>query len=186
VQIAGAGGYALVFRREGAIWSGWIGPDRAAVGELVKVAGSGGQVGKPNIGWNHRELALIFADKPAGRDHYEIRVAHAKTGSIPSVTSVIPLPRGGPGGDAFAPDIAGLPDGRWVMVWTEGAAGSRAIRAQTFEPDFTPLGDPIALSPPAGNFGQGMLGVVSGYAAAVFLSKGASSYELWGSVLQCG
>ncbi len=186
VQVAKDRGYALVFRRDGAIWSGWLGLDRKPVGELVKVVGSGGQVGKPNSGWNHRELALIFADKPADRDHYEIRVAHAKTGSIPVVTTVIPLPKGGPGGDAFAPDIAGLPDGRWVMVWTEGASGSRAIRAQTFEADFTPLGDPIALSPPAGNFGQGVLGVVSGYAAAVFLSKGASSYELWGSVLQCG
>lgn len=185
VQIAEGLGYALVFRREGAIWSGWLGADKKPVGELVKVVGSGGQVGKPNIGWNRRELALIFADKPAGRDHYEIRIAHAKTGSIPDATTVIPLPRGGPGGDAFAPDIAGLPDGRWVMVWTEGAAGSRALRAQTFDHEFTPLGDPIALSPPAGNFGQGMLGVVSGYAAAVFLSKGASSYELWGSVLQC-
>ena len=58
-----------------------------------------------------------------------------------------------------------------------GRLGSRAIRAQTLEADFTPLGNPIALSPPAGNFGQGVLGVVSGYAAAVFLSKGASSYE---------
>jgi hypothetical protein len=186
VQIAEGSGYGLVFRRESAIWSGWIGLDRKPVGELVKVVGSGGAVGKPNVGWNHREIAVIFADKPAGSDHYEIRVAHAKTGSIPATTTVIPLPKGGPGGDAFAPDIAGLPDGRWVMVWTEGASGSRAIRAQTFESDFTPLGDPIALSPPAGNFGQGVLGVVSGYAAAVFLSKGASSYELWGSVLQCG
>ncbi len=185
VQIAEGSGYGLVFRRDGAIWSGWIGLDRKPVGDLVKVAGSGGQVGKPNIGWNHRELALIFADKPAGSDHYEIRVAHAKTGSIPATTTVIPLPKGGPGGDAFAPDIAGLPDGRWVMVWTEGASGSRAIRAQTLEASFTPLGDPIALSPPAGNFGQGVLGVVNGYAAAVFLSKGERSYELWGSVLQC-
>ena len=185
VQTAEGSGYGLVFRRDGAIWSGWIGLDRKPVGDLVKVAGSGGQVGKPNIGWNHRELALIFADKPAGSDHYEIRVAHAKTGSIPATTTVIPLPKGGPGGDAFAPDIAGLPDGRWVMVWTEGASGSRAIRAQTLEASFTPLGDPIALSPPAGNFGQGVLGVVNGYAAAVFLSKGERSYELWGSVLQC-
>jgi hypothetical protein len=99
---------------------------------------------------------------------------------------VIPLPKGGPGGDAFAPDIAGLPDGRWLMIWTEGPAGSRAIRAQTLAFDFTPLGDPIALSPPAGNFGQGVLGVVENYAGAVFLSKGSTSYELWGSILQCG
>ncbi|MFS8071272.1 MAG: hypothetical protein ACMG6S_33300, partial [Byssovorax sp.] len=32
VQITETSGYALVFRREGAIWSGWIGPDRTAVG----------------------------------------------------------------------------------------------------------------------------------------------------------
>ena len=99
---------------------------------------------------------------------------------------MIPLPRGGPGGDAFAPDIAGLADGRWLLMWTEGASGSRAVRAQTLTPDFQPLGDPIALSPPAGNFGQGVIGVVGGHAATVFLSKGSSSYELWGAVLQCG
>ncbi len=70
-------------------------------------------------------------------------------------------------------------------MWTEGAQGSRAVRAQTLSADFAPLGDPIALSPPAGNFGQGVIGVVEGHAATVFLSKGASSYELWGAVLQC-
>jgi hypothetical protein len=72
------------------------------------------------------------------------------------------------------------------LIWTEGSSGSRAIRAQTLAHDLTPLGDPIALSPPAGNFGQGMLGVVESYVGAVFLSKGASSYELWGAILQCG
>jgi hypothetical protein len=72
------------------------------------------------------------------------------------------------------------------MMWTEGAAGSRAVRAQTLAQDFTPLGDPIALSPPAGNFGQGVIGVVGAYAATVFLSRGASAFELWGAVLQCG
>ncbi len=59
------------------------------------------------------------------------------------------------------------------------------MRAQTLAPDFSPVGDPIALSPPAGNFGQGAIGVVGGHAAMVFLSKGSSSYELWGAVLQC-
>jgi hypothetical protein len=163
-----------------------VGADRKARGELVKVAGSGGAVGKPAVGWNGREVAVIFADRPEAEGRYEIRVGHAGPGTMPKATTVIPLPRGGPGGDAFAPEIAGLPDGRWLLMWTEGAAGSRAVRAQTFASDFRALGDPIALSPPAGNFGQGIIGVVGEYAATVFLSKGSSSYELWGAVLQCG
>jgi hypothetical protein len=73
-----------------------------------------------------------------------------------------------------------------VLVWTEGSSGSRAIRAQTLAPDLTPLGDPIALSPPAGDFGQGVLGVTEGYTSVVFLSRGKGGYELWGAMLQCG
>lgn len=185
VHAAGNRGFALTFRRAGAVWSGWIGADRKAAGDLVKVMGSGGQVGKPAGGWNGREIAVIFADRPSEEARYEIRIGHGPAGKLPSATTVLPLPKGGPGGDAFAPDIAGLPDGRWILMWTEGAAGSRAVRALTLASDFTPLGDPIALSPPAGNFGQGTIGVSGGYAATVFLQKGASSYELWGSVLQC-
>jgi hypothetical protein len=186
VHAVGERGFALVFRRAGAVWGGFIGADRKARGELVKVAGSGGAVGKPAVGWNGREVAVIFADRPEAEGLYDIRVGHAPPGSIPQITEVLPLPRGGPGGDAFAPDLAGLPDGRWLLMWTEGATGARAVRAQTLAPDLTPLGDPIALSPPAGNFGQGVIGVAGAYAATVFLSKGASSYELWGAVLQCG
>ena len=183
MHAAGAG-FVLTFRRERAIWGGFIGAGFKAEGELVKIAGSGGAVGKPSAAWNGREVAVIFADRPDPEGKYEIRIGHA-AGHVPATTTVLPLPKGGPGGDAFAPDIAGLADGRWLIMWTEGASGSRAVRAQTLDADFTPLGDPIALSPPAGNFGQGAIGIAGGYAATVFLSKGSSSYELWGSVLQC-
>jgi hypothetical protein len=185
VHAAGDRGYLLTYRRAGAIWGGWIGADHRASGDLVKVEGSGGAVGKPAAAWNGREAAVIFADRPAADSRYEIRIGHGKAGAVPATTAVLPLPKGGPGGDAFAPDIAGLPDGRWLIMWTEGAAGSRAVRAQTLGPDFAPLGDPIALSPPAGNYGQGAIGIAGGYAATVFLSKGEKSYELWGAVLQC-
>lgn len=185
VRPAGDTGFTLVFRRSGTIWGGFIGADRKAR-ELVKVEGSSGAVGKPASAWNGREVAVIFADRPEAAGHYEIRIGHAPAGKIPTATAVIPLPHGGPGGDAFAPEIAGLADGRWLLMWTEGGAGARAVRAQTLAPDFHPLGDPIALSPPAGNYGQGVIGVVGDRAATVFLSKGSSSYELWGAVLQCG
>ncbi|WP_437997271.1 GYF domain-containing protein [Sorangium sp. So ce185] len=184
---AGSRGYAVAFRREKAVWAGWLDAERRPAGELTRVNGSGGALGKPSLGWNERALAVVFADRPAdGR--WEIRAGQAAPGDIPTSTQVIPLPSGGPGGDAFAPDIAGLSDGRWLLVWTEGPPGSRAMRAQTLAPNFSPIGDPIALSPPAGNFGQGVLGVAprSGYVGVVFLSKPAASYELWGVILQCG
>ncbi len=185
-QSAGTAGFGLVMRRGGAVWGGWLGAEHKPAGALGKIAGSGGPVGKPMTGWNGRELAVVFADRPAEDAPWQIRLGRAKPPVPPASTVVVALPKGGPGGDAFAPGIAGLPDGRWLLVWTEGAAGGRAIRAQTLAADFTPVGDPIALSPPAGNFGQGIVAISGAYAATVFLSKGRSSYELWGAILQCG
>jgi hypothetical protein len=186
VEPAKGKGFLVTYRRNGGVWGGWIGNDKRAVGDLTRVTGSGGGVGKPMSAYNGHELAVIFADKPDESSPWQIRIAHGAVGKVPSVADVIPLPPGGPGGDAFAPDLVGLADGRWVLAWTEGAAGARAVRAQTLGPDFQPVGDPIALSPPAGSFGQSVLGEVNGYVAAVFLLKGDASYELWGAVLQCG
>jgi hypothetical protein len=187
VQITGEQGYAVILRLEKTIWGGFLDRDRRPLGSLTQVVGSGGAVGKkPMSGWNGKQLAVVFSDRPSGGERYEMRVGLSPAGSIPSSSAVIPLPKGGPGGDVFTPDIAGLPDGRWVLVWTEGSSGSRAVRAQTLAPDLTPLGDPIALSPPAGDFGQGVLGVTEGYTSVVFLSRGRGSYELWGAMLQCG
>jgi hypothetical protein len=185
VQPAGKKGWALTFRRGGAVWGGWIGADKRRVGDVVKITGSGGGVGKPMSAWNGRELAVIFADRPDEKTPWQIRIGKSAGGTISAVTKVFPLPKGGPGGDAFAPDIVGLKDGRWLVAWTEGGAGARAVRAQTLASDLSPIGDPIALSPPAGSFGQSVLGDVDDYVAAVFLLKGDSSYELWGAVLQC-
>jgi hypothetical protein len=186
VRPAAERGTPFVLRRAGVAYAGWLGPDRKPVGALSKVVGSGGGVGKPTLSWNGREVAVVFADRPKDKEHWEIRLAHAPFGEAPSATTVIPLPAGGPGGDAFAPDIMGLPDGRWVLVWTEGPEGSRAVRAQTLDDKLAPLGDPIAVSTPGGNFGQGVLAVAGTYVATVFLSKGETAYELWGAVLQCG
>ena len=179
--------HAVVFRRSGNILGGYISEGRKPEGGLGVVAGSGGSIGKPSLGTNQREIAVIFADRAKADGAWEIRVGHAPLGQMPRETMVVPLPAGGPGGDAFAPDIAGTADGRWVIVWTEGKTGAYAVRAQTFGADFKPLGDPIAISPPAGNFGQAVVGAAGNYVTTMFLSKGTSgSYELWGAVLQCG
>ena len=104
----------------------------------------------------------------------------------PHRATQVELPGGGPGGDAIAPDLIGLADGRWLLMWTEGTSGARAIRAQTYDKSFAAIGDPIALSPPAGNFGQAILGVAGAYTTVAFLQAGDEGYEMWGAVLQCG
>ncbi len=182
---AGAAGVYASFRREDAILGAWLGADRKAKGTPMKVTGSGGTVGKPRAGWNGKQVAVVFADKPEG-GRWQVRLGRASGGEVPQATEVFDLPAGGPGGDAIAPDIVGLADGRWLVMWTEGAAGSRAIRSLTLAADGTPIGDPIALSPPAGNYGQAQLGVVGGYVTVLFLQKGDEDFELWGAVLQCG
>lgn len=182
---AGAQGVFASFRRGDGVLGAWIGSDGKARGAATRIAGSGGAVGKPRAGWNGRQVAVVFADKPEG-GRWQVRLGRAGAGEVPATTEVFELPAGGPGGDAIAPDVVGLPDGRWLVMWTEGASGSRAIRSITLGPDLAPIGDPIALSPPAGNFGQAQLGVVGSYVSVLFLQKGDEDFELWGAVLQCG
>jgi hypothetical protein len=178
-------GVFVSFRRGDVVMGGWLDRSGKALGELAPIVGSGGRVGKPHAGWNGKEIAVTFADKPEGSP-WQVRVGHAAAGAVPTTTKAFDLPAGGPGGDAIAPDIVGLPDGRWILMWTEGAAGNRAIQSITLGPDFAPIGDAIALSPPSGNFGQAQLGVVGRYVTVLFLQKGDEDFELWGAVLQCG
>jgi hypothetical protein len=178
--------YFLSFRRGQHVYGGFFGASFSPIGALTAAVGSGGKTGKPKAGFNGDEVAVVFADMPEGTKHWQVRLGHAKVGAAVESTTVVELPEGGPGGDKISPDIVGLEDGRWILMWTEGSSGERAIRAITLTRDFQPIGDPIALSPPAGDFGQASLGVVGTYTTVVFLQRGDESFEMWGAVLQCG
>lgn len=182
---AGAGGYFITLRQGASVFGGYLTKERTKGTGLSAVSGAGGKGGKPKSGWNGQEVAVTFAEKPEGAGNYELRVGRAATGTVPETTVAVPIPEGGPGGDAIAPDIVGLSGGRWLLMWTEGSEGTRAIRAQTYSSSFEAIGDPIALSPPAGDFGQAVLGTVGSYTLVVFLQRGAEAFELWGAVLRC-
>jgi hypothetical protein len=179
--------FLLTFRRGSDVYGGYFDKQKQAVTPLSIVKGSGGKTGKPRAGFNGSEVAVTFADKPDEENAgYEIRLGRATVGSIPAETTVIPVPEGGPGKNAISPDVVGLSGGRWLLMWTEGKSGAWAIRAQTYDASMSPIGDPIALSPPAGSFGQAILGVAGNYTTAAFLQAQDEGFELWGAVLQCG
>jgi len=172
--------------RQKKAYVGLLGVDRKPITNLVNVAGSGGQAGEPMVGSNGREIAVVFGDQAGEQSAWKMRLGHAPIGKIPPSAAAFDTPAGGPGGDANYPSIGGLGDGRWVLVWTEGSSSTKSVRAQTLAPNFTPVGDPIVLSPPFGNYSTSMVGVVGGSVTVVFVMRGKSNNELWGTVLQCG
>jgi hypothetical protein len=161
------------------------------VTKATTVAGSGGIVGLPSVGSNGREVSVVFADKPrapadASPTAYEIRWAHGPVGEPLKDADPLPLPEGGPGGDAGAPSIAGLPDGRWLLLWTEGKKkGEYVLRAQTYDQRYRPVGEALRVSPETGSFGQGQVAIAGSTAVVVFFLAGGTTYQVWGTVLQC-
>ena len=95
------------------------------------------------------------------------------------------IPRGGPGGEAISPAVEGLDRGRFLLQWTEGSAGNRAVRVQVLAHDLVPIGEAITLSTADQNAGQGALWAHGGQSLALFLVKKDPSHELWGASLRC-
>ncbi|MBW2453230.1 MAG: DUF4339 domain-containing protein [Deltaproteobacteria bacterium] len=184
IAVAGKG-IAVTYRYAGRVYHALL-KDNGSVSQAVSaIAGSGGKVGKPNVGSNGRDLSVVFADRPPKARAAEIRWAHGPIGEALTESEVVELPAGGPGGEAIAPAIAGLSGGRWLLMWTEGRRGARTLRAQTYDRKYQPVGDALRVSPATGSFGQGIIGVVGENAVVVFLLATRRSYQVWGTVLQC-
>ena len=179
-------GALIALRAEGGVYVGRIGTDRSARGDLTLVSPPG-QVGAPALGTNGVDVAIAFAWRAGGSDPWTLRLAHGGRSDALAVASAFELPKGGPGGDAFAPSLAGLSDGRWLLAWTEGATGSRAVRAITLSSSAVAFGDPLVLSAGITSAGQGSVAVVGGDTGlAVFLTTTKLGlYDLWGTSLSC-
>ena len=179
-------GALVALRATDGVYVGRVGTDRTPRGELVKVS-EAGQVGTPALGTNGVEIAVSFAWRASPSDPWTLRLSHGARGDDLKTASAFPLPPGGPGGDAFAPTLAGMSDGRWLIAWTEGTTGNRAVRAITLSPTAQPFGAALVLSAGVASAGQANLAMLGGDAGlAVFLTTPRPGlYDLWGASLSC-
>jgi hypothetical protein len=181
--------HAVVFRRHGAIYGGMIGSDRAPQGELVKIAGAGAPpgspVGTPTIAVNGQSVAVAFADRASSDEPWSIRIGTAALGSFPSSTTPFVVPTGGPGGPALAPALSGLPDGRWLLLWTEGSGGAHDVRGVTLGSDLATVGSAFTVSREGSNAGQGAVALRAGRGLVAYLALTEEGYEVWGTGVDC-
>jgi hypothetical protein len=194
-SVAGVG-HAVAFRhggQEGKVLVGWLHDDGSKLSDLKAVATDAALSGTPAIAANEHEALVAFAAKATPDDGWRVELASAPTSGAPGHSSVFVVPPGGPSGEAISPVVEALAGGRFLLQWTEGSAGNRAVRAAVLSPDAARgvgalralEGEPITLSTPEQNAGQGSLWVHGNRAVAFYLVKMGSSHELWGASLKC-
>jgi hypothetical protein len=185
--IAGKG-YAVVFReggQEGSVLIGSVREDGTKLTELSEIKGNAALVGTPAVGTSGDGVLVAFAAKAKADDPWHLELAAGTSSDAPRDAHPFTLPPGGPGGEAISPAVEGLGDGRFLVQWTEGSAGNRAVRAQLLTADLVCVGDPVTLSNADQNAGQGTLWLKGNQALALFLVKKDASHELWGASLRC-
>lgn len=185
VLVVPGDGPMVAIRSGDAVLVGLLATDRTPRGDLVQVS-EAGQVGTPTLGTNGVEIAVAFAYRASASAPWSLRVAHGPHGVALGKAAAFAVPEGGPGGDAFAPALAGMADGRWILAWTEGTSGARVVRAVTLSSSFAPVGAPVVISPAEASGGQPTLAVSGDSALAVYLTSAKKGgYEVWGTTLAC-
>jgi hypothetical protein len=191
IRVAAAGdlGHAVVFRRKGEIFGGTIDRDQKPRGNASKVSGAGAPagspVGAPTVATNGHAVAVAFADRAAASDPWGVRIGASSLGLFPTQTRALAVPPGGPGGAAIAPALAGLADGRWIVVWTEGSGGDHDVRAQTLDAELRPSGAPVTVSHGSSNAGQAAVALSGGQGMVAYLALTDQGYEVWGAAIDC-
>jgi hypothetical protein len=178
-------GHAVTFRTGGKVRIGWLKPDGTKKSALGTIDAGSARVGSPTIGQNGKAILVAFATKASESDPWTLQLASAKAGELPGTARALSIPAGGPGGDVIAPAIGGLSGGRWLVQWTEGGAGERTVRAVTLDEKLEPVGEPLRISTPGKEAGQGEIAVSGENAAALHLVKADNKYELWATALSC-
>ena len=178
-------GLVIVVRMGTALWMGWLDESRKVAGELSKIPGTGAAVGTPSLGWNGSETLVAFANQVDTKSPWGIRMARMAFGTAAATSFEWTFPEGGPGASAIAPSATGLPDGRWLVVWTEGKSGARDVRLQTYGAGMEPLGEAFTVSRPGSNAGQGIAAVGKSGGIVFYLSVLGQQYEVWGAAIEC-
>jgi len=190
VALDGDKGYAVAFRRGGAIWLGALAGDGKQVtarGDLSGVAGLGPQVGSPAIASSGDTVLVVWADRASATDTWGLRWQRAKGDALPEPATAFEPPPGGAGAPFMSPGVAGLGGGRFLVVWTEGAGASHEVRALTVDAKGAPLGAPLTISGDGVNAGQGQAAIAAdGRGVVAYLAAASGkNFELMATPIAC-
>ena len=178
-------GTAVAFRHAGAIWFGAFGGDPPApLAPLIKVDGLGPVIGSPALAASGDRVMVAWADRAAKENPWSVRFATFHPGDGAATPKPFPLPPGGLGDQVMSPGLASLGQGRFLIVWTEGAVSDHQVRGAVMgENGIT--GDPFIASADGANAGQGQVAVNEAGKGVVAFLVGSKTFEIEATPIQC-
>ncbi len=168
---------------EGQLMTGWLKADGSAAAELTAIAGAPKSLGTPNVALAGKEAVALFAARNEKSEPYRIHAARVAPGKPPGPAQALDLPA--EGGGAIAPSLFALPEGRYLVQWTDGNVGQYQVHVRVLDSELKPASEPVLVSAKGANAGQGTIVVTPTAAVSFFIQTTAGHDELWGASLSC-
>jgi hypothetical protein len=181
--------FGVVFRRKNVVVVGLArgGDSPSPQGALSYFNGLGPVVGSPAVAVNDGVVVAAWADRASAEGAWSLRLVRFNTGAPAGEPWMFALPPGGKGGSAISPSIAALQPKGFLLVWSEGPAANREVRAEALSETGETLGSPIDVSSAGSNAGQAQAAVTSsGRGVVAFLESSGGGFEVVAMPVTCG
>jgi hypothetical protein len=186
-------------RTGGKVRVGLVGSTGQALSALAELGPEGWDFGRPALASGPEQTVLAVtrratpelssgarAPQPAMPD--ALYLARAKNGELPVELTAFAPPDGGDP-ELLAPVIAALPDGSFVLMWSQGAGSRRVVRAQHLSATLERRGavfDLTAADPALGGAIAGALHWAGDRLLAFYFLRRDEGHSLWVGSLGCG
>lgn len=188
VPLGDAKGLAVAYRREGTIWvASLAGTPPALDGPPLPISEPKSLVGRPSIAVVGDTIVVAWASRTSASQSWSVRWTRSRIGSgFVEASRALTIPPGAIGEASMSPSVTALGNDAFVVAWTEGTELHR-VRAQAYGLDGAREGEPLAISAPSENAGQGEIAVGSDRRGiAAFLVKGeGAEMELFAAPIAC-
>jgi hypothetical protein len=162
-----------------------VGAPRSA---LQQVGNPALEYGRPALASGPKQTVLAVSVRAEGAPGYSLQLARAKNGELPLELQSLE------GFDSLemelsAPALAALPDGGFVLMWSQGEGWRRQVRLQRLSSTLAPLGasfDVTAPEPARGGASAGAIQWVADRLIALYFVRRGEGHSLWAGSVSCG
>lgn len=175
-------------RSLGQLRLGLLSASGAPLSPLQEIAEPEWDYGRPALASGPAQTALAVAARNDPERGHSMWVGRASNGQLPLELSRLDL-LGSVEVELFAPALAALPDGGFVLMWSQGAGWERQVWVQRLSAALLPLGPPFAVTTPDPTLGGSVAGAIEWLGerlVAFYFLRREGGHSLWAATLHCG